>query len=673
MAVLQMRRVNICGMKKTRKAVLERLQALGMMEMNLGFPDEGLEKMDTTAMRNQFEKSTQQIEQALEVLQKYVPEKKSLFSGFEGKTLIGQEEYEKLAVQAGGGLSSANQILSLDKQIAECRAEIIRLENQKEALVPWMKLDVPLGMKGTKKTALILGTVPGTADQELICRTLAERAPQAEGTDVEIHFADKDQTCISVLCLKKDAEAVEEALRSIGFARPALGVSGLPSGEMERMEAAVREKHGRIGQLIKEIEDFAGIRKDLEITADYYRNRADKYQLLGKLPQSKNVYFISGYVPAKTADQLVKELQETYGVMAESTELAPDEEAPVLLQNNSFAQSGEGILNSFGLPAKGEIDPTSIMTVFYVFLFGLMLSDAAYGLIVSLVCGILLKKYPRMGESLRKSIKLFFWCGLSTLFWGVMFGGYFGDAVDVISQTFFGTHVTVPAVWFVPLNDPMKLLVYAMLFGVIHMYTGMAIKGYICLRDKRYVDFICDVVLWLCLLTGLILMLLPSSIFASVSQMYIVFPEPVNLLAKGMAIGGAVGILLMSGRRKKNKWGLRLALGAYDLYGITSWLSDVLSYSRLLALGLATGVIASVFNQMGSMFGGGVLGAVIFIIVFVVGHVFNIGINLLGAYVHTCRLQYVEFFGKFYEGGGREFNPFKSKAKYVEIKEETKL
>ena len=157
MAVLQMRRVNICGMKKTRKAVLERLQALGMMEMNLEFPDEGLEKMDTTAMRNQFEKSTQQIEQALEVLQKYVPEKKSLFSGFEGKTLIGQEEYEKLVVQAGGGLSSANQILSLDKQIAECRAEIIRLENQKEALVPWMKLDVPLGMKGTKKTALILG------------------------------------------------------------------------------------------------------------------------------------------------------------------------------------------------------------------------------------------------------------------------------------------------------------------------------------------------------------------------------------------------------------------------------------------------------------------------------------------------------------------------------------
>jgi len=147
----------------------------------------------------------------------------------------------------------------------------------------------------------------------------------------------------------------------------------------------------------------------------------------------------------------------------------------------------------------------------------------------------------------------------------------------------------------------------------------------------------------------------------------------VNLLAKGMAIVGAVGILLMSGRRKKNNWGLRLALGAYDLYGLTSWLSDVLSYSRLLALGLATGVIASVFNQMGSMFGGGVLGAIIFIIVFIIGHAFNIGINLLGAYVHTCRLQYVEFFGKFFEGGGKEFHPFRSNTKYVEVKEETRI
>lgn len=672
MAVLQMRRVNICGMKKCRKAVLERLQSLGVLELSLDEQEDGLERMDTLSMRGSFEKSTQQIEQALEVLQKYAPEKTSLLAGFEGRTLVETEEYKKLAGQAAGNLSAAHQILALDKQAAECRAEIAKLENQQEALVPWMGLDVPLGMKGTGKTALILGAVPAAMDQGQIYALLAEKAPQAEGLDVTVLSADRAQTCLAALCLTRDKEAVEEALRSVGFARPSLGMAGLPSQEMERLERAVEEKRRKIDQLSKGIEDYAGARKDLQLTADYYRDRAEKYRLLGRLPQTKNVFFISGYVPAKCADKLIKEMEEKYGAAAESVELSQEEEAPVLLSNNGFAEAGEGILNSFGLPAKGEIDPTSIMTVFYVFLFGLMLSDAAYGLIVALACGILLKKYPRMGANMRKSIKLFFWCGLSTLFWGIMFGGYFGDAVDVISRTFLGKEVTVPAVWFVPLNDPMKLLVYAMLFGVIHMYTGMAIKGYICIRDKRYVDFVCDVVLWLFLLTGLILLLLPSSIFESVSQMHIVFPAAVELLAKGLAIVGAVGILLMSGRRKKNNWGLRLALGAYDLYGLTSWLSDVLSYSRLLALGLATGVIASVFNQMGSMFGGGVLGAIIFIVVFVIGHVFNIGINLLGAYVHTCRLQYVEFFGKFYEGGGREFNPFKSNAKYMEIKEEKK-
>ena len=123
----------------------------------------------------------------------------------------------------------------------------------------------------------------------------------------------------------------------------------------------------------------------------------------------------------------------------------------------------------------------------------------------------------------------------------------------------------------------------------------------------------------------------------------------------------------MSGRSKKNP-GLRLALGLYDIYNLTGWLSDLLSYSRLLALGLATGVIAQVINQMGSMAGDGVFGAIVFAIVFVVGHLFNLAINMLGAYVHTCRLQYVEFFGKFYEGGGSPFRPFRENTKYVDIK-----
>ena len=174
------------------------------------------------------------------------------------------------------------------------------------------------------------------------------------------------------------------------------------------------------------------------------------------------------------------------------------------------------------------------------------------------------------------------------------------------------------------------------------------------------------------LLVGLILMLLPSDIFASIAQTEIVFPHVLNRAAQLLAAAGAVGIVLMSGRDNRNP-ALRLALGAYDLYNITGWLSDVLSYSRLLALGLATGVIASVINQMGSMLPDNVIGVVFFILIFLVGDAMNLAINLLGAYVHTNRLQFVEFFGKFYEGGGRPFNPFKENTKYTEVKEETLL
>ena len=671
MAVLQMQRISICALKKDRKAILKRLQSMGVMEMNQILEDEeGFGKMDTQSARASFEKKAQTSEHALAVLETYVPEKHSLLSGLEGKPLIEHEKFDTVSDRQDEIIAKASKLLALNKEIAENKANILKLSNQIEALTPWLTLDVPMEYAGTKRTAMFVGTMAAGTTAEAVYALIAEHSLQVEAYDVTIVGSDKDAVYLAVFCLKTEASEVEDALRAGGFARPSQATDKIPSEKKADLEKEIEKLNNEIAEKEGEIKALAGSREDLKIVGDYFRMRADRYELLGTLPQSPRTFVVSGYVPKKAVDAVQKAIGDAFDCVVDVEDLKEEEEPPVLLSNNAFSSSVEGVLESYGLPHKGEVDPTTIMSFFYVFFFGMMLSDAAYGAIIAIACFVVLKKYPRMSEGMHKSLKMFMFCGISTMVWGVLFGGYFGNIVDIVSGTFFGKTVTIPALWFVPLNDPMRLLVYSLAFGVIHLFVGLGIKGYSLLKDGKVMDFFCDVVLWYAFLIGLLLMLIPTDIFASIAQAKITFPPALNMLAKALAIIGVVGLVLMSGRENKNP-ALRIALGAYDVYNITGWLSDVLSYSRLLALGLATGVIASVVNQMGSMFGKGIVGVIGFVIVFLVGHTLNLAINLLGAYVHTNRLQFVEFFGKFYEGGGKPFEPFKSDTKYVDIKEET--
>ena len=490
---------------------------------------------------------------------------------------------------------------------------------------------------------------------------------------LEIFGRERGRTYLGILCGRDEESRVRELLGSRGFvSAPGGGQGETPAGEIQRLKAASRRNRDRILGCRQEIGKMQGRREELERTEDYFRVRAQKYRVLGELWQSRTVFFLEGYVPEAAAEKVKARILERFAAQVEIRDPEAGEQPPVLLKNGRIAESVQGVLESFGLPCRGETDPTAVMWLFYVFFFGMMLADAAYGFLVAASCGILLLRFRGMPEAWRRSVKLFFWCGISTLIWGVLFGSYFGDALDVAAEAFWGVRLPegeslLPAVWFAPIQDPMKMLLYAMLFGLIHLLTGLAIRGLRYLREKRYGDFFCQVVLWYVLLAGLLLLLLPGEIFRFVTGIRLDFPLALTAAGKILAAAGALGILLFAGRRAKNP-AVRLALGAYELYGVTGWLGDVLSYSRLLALGLATGVIASVINQMGVM-----LGPVGFFVVFLAGHLLNLAINLLGAYVHTCRLQYVEFFGKFYEGGGRPFAPFAQETKYVEIKEEMGL
>lgn len=671
MAVLQMKKMNICGVKGDRKPILERLQSLGVMEIHReDIPDcEGFSKMDTKIDISMFEKNMRLINNALSILDKYVPEKKGMLSTLEGKKTVKREEFDKITSGTDELLLKAKAIVSLEKEISEKKAHIIRFENQTESITPWLGLDIPMDLRGTKHTSIILGTMPKEITIDELNAVLMGETQGVTAVDCNVVAEDRDLMYVCIFCLTCEKVAVEAALRINRFTKLQYRYNKTPNELIDEFKNEIISTKEEVSQCEAKIKKQVSLRGDLKLIYDYFRMRKTKYELIGNLLQSKNTFIMSGYIPAKYEEAVRMTIEDEYACAVFVSELSEDDDPPTILTNNKFSESMEGVVESYGLPHRGEFDPTGIMSFFYVFFFGLMLSDAAYGAIMAGLCFAVLKKFPNMSRGTYKNIKMFMFCGLTTMFWGVMFGGYFGDVIQVVARTFLNKEVTVPALWFEPLGDPMRLLLWCMGFGVIHLFVGLGIKGYQQIKARAYMDFICDVILWYVFLIGLILLLLPTDIFASISRMNIVFPHAVNVLAKGMAITGAAGLLLMSGREQKNP-ALRIALGAYDIYNITGWLSDVLSYSRLLALGLATGVIASVVNQMGSMTGSGIIGVILFTIIFIIGHLLNMAINLLGAYVHTNRLQFVEFFSKFYEGGGRAFKPFIRDTEYIDLKEE---
>ena len=565
----------------------------------------------------------------------------------------------------------ASRIVQLEREREDCKAEILRLQTQKESLSPWLGLDISMRMKGTRSTSVFIGTFPQAYTRDQILTALAQKLPEVHAIEVEVLSTLSQQTCVFLLCLSEESAAVETALRSMGFAWPSNPSKKPPSERVKQLEGWIQEQEEKLSGVLQELKTYGDRRDDLCFLYDYYAMRIEKYEVLALLRQSRRTFIITGYLPAKNVPALEKELTETFTVFVESEEPGEDEEVPVALENNGFAAPMEPVLEGYSLPKRGEVDPCTPMACFYYVLFGLMLSDAAYGLIMVIGCAFALLKFKNMESGLKKSLKMFLYSGISTTFWGILFGSWFGDAVTVISKTFFGTEVTIPALWFVPLNEPMRLLVFSFLLGIIHLFAGLGVQFYQCVRAGRWKDAIYDVVFWYLLVGGGIVYLLTMEMTTEMLGLGFTLPEPVGTISAVCAGIGAVGVLFTAGRESKNP-GKRFLKGIYGLYNVSGYLSDILSYSRLLALGLATGVIASVFNQMGAMVGGGVVGAIVFTLVFLIGHTLNIGINVLGAYVHTNRLQYVEFFGKFYEGGGKKFNPFAAHTKYYKIREENK-
>ena len=670
MAVMPMQRIGIYALKSRRKPILELIQRRGVVEIHAEKAEDAVfRQTDTAPAKARFENNTSTLQAALEALDKLEPEKKSLLAPLEGRTPIPLSRYEETAGAAGKTLRAASRVNVLWKKCADDRAEILRLEAQIRMLEPWSRLDVSMRTTGTASTAAFIGSFPAEYTEEALKAEIARGAPEIDGVAVEVLSAGTQQTCAFLLCHASNGAKLEAFLRSIGFTYPADRSKKPPQARMQDLNARIEKLRAEIDGAEAEIRTYAALRGAMQYTIDYFSMRIEKYDVLGRLWQSPHVFVITGYIPAESAPALEKELTEKFEAYVELETPAEDEDVPVKLKNNAFAAPVEGVLESYSMPGRKEIDPSTLMAVFYYFLFGMMLSDAGYGLLMVIGCGVALAKFKNMEESLRKFLKMFLYCGISTVFWGAMFGSFFGDAVTVIGKTFFNVDIAIPALWFTPLNEPMRLLLFSFLIGVIHLFAGLGAQFYQLARQGLWKDAIFDVVFWYMLVGGGILYLLSMQMFADMVSLGFTLPAAVGTAGAIAAGIGAVGIVLTAGRESRSPF-KRLLKGLYGLYGVSSYLSDILSYSRLLALGLATGVIASVFNQMGAMLGNSPAGVAVFVFAFLVGHTLNLGINVLGAYVHTNRLQFVEFFGKFFEGGSRKFNPFSAKTKHFKITEE---
>lgn len=539
-----------------------------------------------------------------------------------------------------------DEINGIVKQIAEQKNASSRAQLQITALEPWKDLDLDLSVTQTRSTALMYLTAAADVNLEELEKDLLETSPLCYIHKVS---SSSEMSCLLVLYHKDAQDAVMEVIKGFNTNRPDFAsCKGTAAENISLLKNQIETSTQEIERLTEQLKAAAESAQLLKTGSDMISVQIDDQKVRENIFQTQSVFALTGWIAEEDADK-VKKLLDRYSCYYTLEQPAEGDDPPVKLKNNKFVQPYELITEMYSLPTPDGIDPTPMLTPFFILFFGMMLADAGYGLLIFLLCFIGLKKFKPDEGFLKSAMQIGTSCGLSTMFWGVMYGGYFGNLIPQVAESWFGKTITIPAV-FDMLNDPMSIMILSFLLGAVHLFTGMGIKIYMLAKRGHLMDGLMDVGLWYLILVGLPMMVLPA----------------VANVGKILAIVGAVGLILTQGRHEKNIL-MKPIKGVMSLYDITGYLSDVLSYSRVLALGLAGGIIANVFNLLGTMPGFNLVGIIAFLLIFVIGHVFNLAISGLGAYVHTSRLQYVEFFGKFYEAGGKPFRPFQANTKYTLI------
>lgn len=655
MAVVKTKEICIYGLNSQRKAILELLQKKGVVEVErMELKDSPLHHAETAQRISQFDSYIASAQRAIEVLDEYAAEKTGFFSSREE---LPMERYHMQEEESEQALKCALEILRCADRIHENAESIRKIDSKQIALRPYLALDVPMQRTETGQCLIRTGVLEGEWDQDRIDKILGKHG--IDDVYVEIVAGSKEQTTVWMVYRKERQKEIIPFIQEIGLQEPSFSLSHhIPRKKVEVLEEAKKALRAEIAELKEKIRGFAAQRKQIKLLYDHLVLRKEKYEALSRAGVSEHAFVLKGYVLKTHAEQAKKALEHHFDAFVELSEPEDPDKAPEAFRNNAFARPVEGITEMYSMPSATDVDPTPIMAFFYYFFFGMMFSDAGYGIMVMIACGLL--GFGKFLEPHKRGMfQMFFFCGISTTFWGLMYGSFFGDAITVFS----GGAAQLSPLWLDPVKEPLNLLIFSVAIGLIHVCVGLGVKFYQQIRQKDITGAVCDTLSWIIILGSL-------GVFAIGASYSLPVVSNIGLWA---AVGGLVLLVATHGRHNKNIV-MKIFGGILGIYDITSYIGDILSYSRLMALGLTTGVIASVVNLLGPvfgelLFGDSPLAMIIVVLVFIVGHLVNFAINMLGAYVHTNRLQYVEYFSKFYDGGGRKFAPFHMDTRYYRFSE----
>lgn len=647
MAIVKMKKFTLFAFEAERKRLLEELQRFGYVNFSKSDPIEEfdyLKDVEVSTVGNNYVEESTRIKWMIDYVGRFVEKEKGLSALKKGPVVYTFNELEKEA-NSYDYVPDFNELSEISKKIDSNNQKITAIDNSIKEISPWKSIKEPIeDLNSFRKLKFIMGYLPTKSLEKFKTSIVDLKSTYFE----EIDIVGRNSYCI-IFTNQLEKEAVYENLRLNGFSEVNLEIKGVVSEEIQRLEDEKRILEEENSKLTDEIKKFTVNHQKMQSIYEYYQNLSLRNTVVSNFKATDKLDIIQGYIPADKENNF-KELLEKLSASKVYLEIEDakkdDPDVPIILKNNKIASLFESVTKMYALPKYDEVDPTFILSIFYWIFFGMMVADFAYGLILFVGSGIALMTL-KFNDSTKKFLKFFFALSFSTMIWGLIYGSAFGDLITLPTQILDSS------------KDFMTVLMLSLAFGGVHLAFGLGMKAYVLIKNGKPMDAVYDVFLWYLTLTTVILVIVGK---------VVTLPSIVNTIAFYGMIVGMLGIIAFGARDSKSIAG-RIAGGLYSLYGITSYIGDFVSYLRLMALGLAGGFIAVAINIIVKMLvGGGIVGIVFGVIVFVFAQLFNIFLSFLSAYVHTSRLMYVEFFSKFYEGGGKAFKKFRSENKYIEVK-----